>query len=100
PNPTDISEMNELIASGAHIILFTTGRGSVAGSAISPVIKICANPDTYIHMQEDMDINAGRMLTEHATANEIGREIVKRVLEVAAGTPSCPERLGHREFSL
>ena len=47
PNPNDNSEITEMIASGAHLILFTTGRGSVVGSAISPVIKICANPITY-----------------------------------------------------
>jgi len=41
------AEIGELIACGAHVILFTTGRGSVVGSAISPVIKICANPATY-----------------------------------------------------
>lgn len=100
PNPTDIAEMNELIASGAHIVLFTTGRGSVAGSAISPVIKICANPETYARMQEDMDVNAGRIFTEGVTAEEVGNEIVEQVLAVAGGTPSCPEKLGHREFSL
>ena len=62
PNITDIQEIGELIACGSHVTLFTTGRGSVVGSAISPVIKICANPDTYARMGEDMDINAGRIL--------------------------------------
>ena len=44
------------------MILFSTGRGSVVGSAISPVIKICANPQTFRRMADDMDINAGRIL--------------------------------------
>jgi altronate dehydratase large subunit len=47
PNISDNAEIVELIACGAHITLFTTGRGSVVGSAISPVIKVCANPETY-----------------------------------------------------
>ena len=47
PNISDIQEIGELIACGSHITLFTTGRGSVVGSAISPVVKICANPETY-----------------------------------------------------
>ncbi|MEP3123332.1 MAG: UxaA family hydrolase, partial [Nisaea sp.] len=47
PNINDNAEIAELMACGAHINLFVTGRGSVVGSAISPVIKICANPETY-----------------------------------------------------
>src|SRR5207248_5982661 len=47
PNISDNAEIVELIACGSHVVLFSTGRGSVVGSAISPVIKVCANPDTY-----------------------------------------------------
>ena len=46
PNINDNAEIAELIACGSHVILFSTGRGSVVGSAISPVIKVCANPET------------------------------------------------------
>ena len=66
-NINDNAEIGELIACGSHVILFTTGRGSVVGSAISPVIKVCANPETYRRMSEDMDIDAGRILEKHAT---------------------------------
>ncbi|MDE2043378.1 MAG: UxaA family hydrolase, partial [Alphaproteobacteria bacterium] len=59
PNISDNAEIVEMIACGAQLILFTTGRGSVVGSAIVPVIKICANPETYQRMHDDMDINAG-----------------------------------------
>jgi altronate dehydratase large subunit len=47
PNINDSVEIAELISCGSHVILFTTGRGSVVGSAIAPVIKVCANPETY-----------------------------------------------------
>lgn len=100
PNISDNAEIVELIACGCHITLFTTGRGSVVGSAISPVIKICANPDTYRRMADDMDVNAGRILEGQATLEEVGQEIFDRVLDVAAGTPSASERLGHQEFIL
>src|SRR5690625_7736702 len=53
PNISDNAEIVEMIASGCHLILFTTGRGSVVGSAISPVLKVCANPDTYQRMADD-----------------------------------------------
>ena len=100
PNISDIQEIGELIACGSHITLFTTGRGSVVGSAISPVIKICANPETYRRLEEDMDINAGRILEGGATLAEVGREIFDLILRVAAGDPTASEALGHQEFSL
>jgi altronate hydrolase len=100
PNISDNAEIVELIACGCHVILFTTGLGSVVGSAVSPVIKICANPDTYRRMADDMDVNAGRILEGRATLDEVGREIFDRVLEVAAGKPSVSEGLGHQEFIL
>lgn len=100
PNISDIQENGELIACGAHITLFTTGRGSVVGSAISPVLKICANPETYARLSEDMDVNAGRILEGHATINDVGLEIRDLVVQVASGKPTTSESLGHAEFSL
>ncbi len=100
PNICDNSEIGELIACGAHMILFTTGRGSVVGSAVSPVVKICANPDTYRVLSADMDLDAGRILEGRATLDEVGSEIVDLVLETANGRPTASERLGHQEFIL
>lgn len=99
PNINDNAEIAELIASGSHIILFTTGRGSVVGSAISPVVKICANPHTYTRMEEDMDVNAGRILRGDALDN-VAEEIYDLVLGVAAGQQTKSEALGHAEFIL
>jgi altronate hydrolase len=100
PNISDNAEIVELIACGSHLILFTTGLGSVVGSAISPVLKVCGNPATYQNLSADMDINAGRILEGQSTLDEVGREIVERVLQTAAGTPTASERLGHQEFIL
>jgi len=100
PNISDNAEIVELIACGSHVILFTTGRGSVVGSAISPVIKICANPETYRHLSEDMDVNAGRILEGVATLDEVGEEIFQNVVDVASGKRSVSEELGHQEFIL
>ena len=71
PNISDNAEIVEMIASGAHLTLFTTGRGSVVGSAISPIIKVCANPDTFRRLGDDMDVNAGRILEEKRVARRI-----------------------------
>jgi altronate hydrolase len=100
PNISDNAEIVELIACGAHLILFTTGRGSVVGSAISPVIKVCANPDTYRQLGEDMDVDAGRILEGRGTLQEVGQEIFDAVRDVANGAASKSEELGHREFIL
>lgn len=100
PNINDNAEIAELIACGSHVILFTTGRGSVVGSAISPVIKICANPETYDRMSEDMDVNAGKILRLEASVDDVGKEIFDKVLDLVSGSQSCSESLGHQEFVL
>jgi len=100
PNISDNAEIVELLSCGAHITLFTTGRGSVVGSAIAPVIKVCANPATYERLAEDMDVNAGRILAGEASLAQVGEEIVGLVARVANGEPTCSEALGHQEFIL
>lgn len=100
PNISDNAEIVEMIASGAHLSLFVTGRGSVVGSAISPVIKICANPQTYRNLSEDMDVNAGDVIEGKRSIEEVGREIRDLVVAVAAGAQTKSEALGHREFIL
>ena len=99
-NMNDNAEIGELMACGSQVILFTTGRGSVVGSAIAPVLKICANPETYRRMAEDMDVNAGRILGGEATLDEVGDEIFEQVQRVAEGDPTASEALGHQEFVL
>lgn len=100
PNISDNAEIVEMIASGAHMTLFVTGRGSVVGSAISPVIKICANPDTYRALAEDMDVNAGDIIEGSRSIDAVGREIRDLVVSVARGAQTKSEELGHREFIL
>lgn len=100
PNISDNAEIVEMIASGAHMTLFVTGRGSVVGSAISPVIKICANPDTFRAMADDMDVNAGDIIEGLRSIDAVGREIHDLVLAVAAGAQTKSEEMGHREFIL
>ena len=97
-NPNDSEGILDLISCGSHMVVFTTGRGSVIGSVISPVVKVCGNPKTYARMSGDMDINAGRIMTGEAGIAEVGREILDCIVDVAAGKPSKSEALGHREY--
>jgi altronate hydrolase len=100
PNISDNAEIVEMMASGAHCTLFVTGRGSVVGSALAPVLKIAANPHMYTRLSEDMDVNAGRVLEGTASLEEVGLEIFERVLGLASGERSKSEALGHQEFLL
>lgn len=82
------------VASGATVICFTTGRGSVFGCKPSPSIKLATNSAMYTRMTEDMDINCGGIADGEASVAEVGRAIFDKVLEVAGGTPSKSEALG------
>lgn len=99
-NPNDTEGIMDLISAGAQIILFITGRGSVIGSPIAPLIKVTGNYRTFERMRDDMDFNAGRVLLGERTIEEAARELTDLVAEVASGTPSKPEALGHREYFL
>lgn len=100
PNINDNVEIADLMSCGAHVNLFVTGRGSVVGSAISPVIKICANPETYRRMADDMDIDAGKILDGGASLDGVGQEIVDLIISLGNGGRTKSEDLGHQEFIL
>lgn len=100
PNISDNAEIVEMVASGCHLILFTTGRGSVVGSAISPVIKICSNSTTYHNLAGDMDINAGAIMDGEASIDSIGKDIFDLIGQVIQGAQTKSEQLGHQEFIL
>ena len=97
-NPNDTEGLMDLISAGSQIVLFVTGRGSVIGSPIAPLVKITGNSATFRAMQEDMDFDAGRVLAGELALAQAGRELAGLVARVAAGVPSKPEHLGHREY--
>ena len=87
------------IASGANLITFTTGRGSVSGYMPVPCIKIASNPDLWRRMEPDMDVDCGAILGG-ATLEEKGEEIFAMMLRVASGenTKSEAQGFGTVEF--
>ncbi|HVT13187.1 MAG TPA: UxaA family hydrolase [Fimbriimonadaceae bacterium] len=97
-NPNDTEGIMDLIAAGSQIVLFVTGRGSVIGSPVSPLVKVTGNSQTYRRMEEDMDFDAGRILSGEIGMAEAADELAALVGRVAAGEPSKPEALGHREY--
>ena len=82
------------IAGGCQVLVFTTGRGSAFGSKPAPTIKVATNEALYRAMPDDMDINAGEILSGVSDQDAKGREILARVLAVASGETTCSEALG------
>ncbi len=82
------------VASGANVVCFTTGRGSVYGCKPAPSIKLATNTTMYERMTEDMDVNCGAIADGGATVEEKGEEIFNLVLRIASGEPSKSEALG------
>jgi altronate hydrolase/galactarate dehydratase len=81
------------IASGATVIVFTTGRGSVSGYKPSPCIKLATNSEMFARMKEDMDINCGDIL-DGISIEAKGREILDKIVAVASGQKTLSEELG------
>ncbi len=82
------------IAGGANVILFTTGRGSMFGAKPVPSIKLATNTPMYRKLEEDMDINCGKVLDGTTTIQAMGREIFEHILRVCSGERSKSELLG------
>ncbi|MFQ3652252.1 MAG: altronate dehydratase family protein, partial [Gemmataceae bacterium] len=96
----DPVSMTGLVAGGANILAFTTGRGSVFGCKPVPSIKIATNTPLFERMPDDMDIDAGVILSG-SSVQEVGRIIFEFLLEVASGRKTKSELagVGEEEFA-
>ena len=82
------------VASGANLIVFTTGRGSVSGWMPTPGIKIATNSEMYARMSDDMDLNCGDIVTGEASIESKGEEIFELMIRIASGEQTKSEALG------
>lgn len=89
-----------LIAGGANVVVFTTGRGSVFGSKPVPTIKASSNSALAARMPDDIDIDCGTILTGQASVAEVGEAMLDLICAVASGEPTRSEELGvgHEEL--
>ena len=96
----DVVSITGMIAGGANLVCFTTGRGTVCGFKPVPTLKLATNSEMYRRMQEDMDIDCGRILTGSETIRSMGQRIFDTLLDIASGrrTRSEAQKFGDTEF--
>lgn len=96
----DVYSVTGMVAGGAQIVLFSTGRGTPIGNPLAPVVKITANPETAIKMADHIDFSAAALVDGSTTEGQLEEELFRLVVAVANGHLVAAERLEHREFSI
>jgi len=96
----DIMSVVGMVAGGATLVIFTTGRGTPTGNPIAPVIKVTANPQTARKMRENIDFDASTVILGQETIDQAGERLFKLVMDVARSKPTRAELLGFREFMI
>lgn len=89
----EIEILTGMAITGSQCMLFSTGRGAPQGFPTMPVLKICGNPITYNHMQNDMDINAGRIILGEKSIEEVGEEAFAKYLKILSGETTKNETI-------
>ena len=84
-----------MAATGAQLMCFSTGLGAPQGFPSMPVIKICGNPHTYRRMEEDMDVNAGLIITGDRSIDEVADEVFAKIVRVLTGEMTKNEAIGY-----
>ncbi len=96
----DVESVTGMVAGAAQVVVFSTGRGSPVGSVVSPVVKVSTNTPLYEKMPDDMDFDAGVVISEARSVEQVGQVLFEHLVQVASGGLTCAERLGHAEFAV
>ncbi|MCK8818040.1 UxaA family hydrolase [Natroniella sulfidigena] len=96
----DIESITGMLAGGAQVVIFTTGRGTPTGAPLAPVIKVTGNSETYQNMIDNIDINAGKIIDQGLTLEDLSEEIFATMVDVCNGKKTKAELLEHHEFGI
>jgi altronate dehydratase large subunit len=96
----DIEQLTGMVAGGAQVVLFTTGRGTPTGSPIAPVIKISTNTGIFEKMSENIDLNAGTIIEGKESIEAVGTRIFEEITKVSAGKLTKAEILKQHDFGI
>jgi altronate dehydratase large subunit len=96
----DIEQMTGMVAGGAQVVLFTTGRGTPTGSPIAPVIKISTNSGIFERMSENIDLNAGTIIEGKELIDSVGHRIFDEITKVSSGKLTKAEILKQHDFGI
>jgi altronate dehydratase len=96
----DAESVTGMVAGGAQVVVFTTGRGSPIGCPIAPVVKVASNSAMYDRLADDMDVNAGTIVAEGERVAEVGRRIFDWIVAAANGEQTAAETWGLGEFAI
>lgn len=94
----DAEAVAAMVAEGAQLALFTTGRGIPLGNPIAPVLKVASNSETFAYLCEDMGLDAGGLSSGRSVAG-VGKRLFKLMLRIVSGKSTATERWGHKEFA-
>ena len=96
----DPESVTAMVVGGAQVVVFTTGRGSPTGCPIAPVIKVATNTAMYERLRDDMDVNAGTIISEGEPTEGVGQRILQEIVAVANGKLTAAETWQHKEFAI
>lgn len=96
----DISSVTSMVAGGATLVVFTTGRGTPTGHALAPVVKVTGNRETAARMADNMDIDVSGILEGDITIDQAGEKILEEVVAVASGKTTKAEAFGFSDIAV
>lgn len=96
----DVEQLTGMVAGGCHLVVFTTGRGTCCGSAIAPTIKVSTTTQLFERMNDNIDLDAGAIVTGKETVAQVGQRIFQEILATASGKQTKSEILGFNDFAI
>ena len=96
----DVEQLTGMVAGGCHLVVFTTGRGTCCGSPISPTIKVSTTTQLFERMNDNIDLDAGSIITGVETVDQVGCRLFQEIISVASGKQTKAEILGFNDFAI